>query len=111
MFNTAAQVAFTIWLLWGSLSLVRRRPAAGASLRRWATTKLVWFGINAALMMEGLISSMRQGGPPQGWTPAGFAAVAFIGILLAFAPGMILPVWALIWFNRRKIKDEIATWR
>lgn len=43
--------------------------------------------------------------------PAGVFLVVFIaGVCFAAAIGFAPPIFALVWFNRRKIKDEVAGW-
>jgi hypothetical protein len=95
--------------------LVRRRAVARTLCMSWAGIKIIFAIVNT------IVSFMMQPGQIQSAPPQGAAAITtsmqtmegpivifFQLINLAWA--LALPVFMLIWFNRTKIKDEVATW-
>lgn len=103
--NLAIRMGLAIWLVWGSLDLVRRRAGAKKSLRSWAAVKLFLFGITMAQIVAGLLGALSQAGRAQDLMSNGFAAAAFVVWTSA-----VLPVFVLAWFGRAKIKEEVARW-
>jgi hypothetical protein len=104
-----------ILLLVAGIMLVRRRAVARTLCMSWAGIKIIFAIVNT------IVSFMMQPGQIQSAPPQGAAAITtsmqtmegpivifFQLINLAWA--LALPVFMLIWFNRTKIKDEVATW-
>lgn len=114
------------WLSLLGYRLYQKRAAAASGLRIWALVKIGVEILGAMITMIVTIESMevqqeimakelaKAGGntpPPaflmSGWFLYGPAAFATLWGLFI---GCALPIFLLIWFQRRSVRDYIATW-
>jgi hypothetical protein len=102
----------TVFLLWGSISLVRRQRSSRTTLMGWAMASLFVMMLNIALQIliyRAASDSLVQGGDSDRmaelWLGAGFGAC--FGLVF----GLALQAFVLIWFSRKKIIAEVAEWR
>lgn len=114
---TAAAVSMilAIVLLIAGIGIVRRRRWSCGRVKTWACLKIVLVLFTA--VMQGLIQretfeGIQQQQPMMGG-PASQSFVVGVAIgttALALLWGWALPVFMLIWFSRRQIRNEVASW-
>jgi cytochrome c biogenesis protein CcdA len=103
-----------ILLLVGGILLLRKRSASATILKIWAVLKIAGGAFilfkNSSLtkmQMELMFSS-------QGKEAEVVGSIATYAVWFGIIFGMIwlcaLPIFLLVWFNRSKIKQDIATW-
>lgn len=102
----------TIWLLVGSIALLKRRRKARTHMIGWAMASLLLMALNVALqilLFQSAMAELQRTGDAhlanQLWV--GVAIGGCFGILF----GVALQAFVLIWFSRRKIIEEVAQWR
>ena len=101
-------------LLFGGMSLVKRRHRAAPILFIWSILKtvLVFGGVGLQLSMQTQIMDQATA---QLQTVPGGKAIMVGSVAIGLACGLIFqlagPVFLLVWFRRRAIKEEVATWR
>lgn len=105
-------MVITLWLLVASIALVRRRRSARGQMIGWAVASILMLAINVVfqvLMFQATADELRQMGEAQsiGRLWIGVAITAFF--VLVF--GLALQLFVLIWFSRRKVREEMASWR
>ena len=105
--------ALAVVLLVAGIGLVRRRRRAVRTLAGWATFRMLLAVGQAAVnyrLAPAQYAVMRND-PSMAGMPSGFVELIgpiTAGVLLIW--GCALPIFLLIWFGRRKIKDEVTTW-
>ena len=104
-------VGLSIVLLIASVGLLRRRPWSARLARLWAVLDLILM-VGGTLVLydfskREFVASFADSGLSMGTVEMLFAAIYFFDLLVSF----VFPVFVLIWFARRKIKDEVATWQ
>jgi len=109
---TTISLGMSLWLLLGSIALVRRRRSARTTLMAWAVVSILNFALNICtqiLIFQATAAELQQRGEGrfvnQLWV--GAAIGGCLGILF----GIALQVFTLTWFSRSKIKTETAQWR
>jgi hypothetical protein len=123
----AITCAFTILLaiaaIIAGIGLMLRKRWAVTLTMWWAVLKLlcalaisITFGLVQRAQIEAGIAAgaaSRPGtpGPPPGFVSAigGGVAIVMGGFLFVWL--ILLPVFMLVWFTRRGVKDEVAIWR
>jgi hypothetical protein len=103
--NLAIRMGLAIWLIWGSIDLLRRRAVAKKSLQSWAAIRVILLSITLVQVIANLFGALPQARSAQDWTSNGFAVAAFVIWM-----SVILPIFMLVWFGREKIKEEVAGW-
>ena len=116
----AALLAVT--LLIGGIGLVRQRPWAARAIVIWAILKMLHAAPAAMVTYLTQMASFRAmreaaetspGGPGQ--VPPGFFAIleaaGIGGMVASLLWYWALPAFMLIWFSRRKIRDDMIAWR
>jgi len=104
---SAISAALAVMLIVGGVRLTRRRASAAGLLQMYAVLRM---GIVAAV---GVITYKIQQSALAGNSdvPASAAQALAVGqSLFAIAWGWALPIFLLIWFARRRIKDEVRGW-
>ena len=102
----------TIWLLAGSIKLVRRRASARNHLIGWAMASLFVLAINIALqvlMFQATVNELTQAGASDRVPELWFGAMVGGFFMIIF--GLAFQTFILIWFSRSKIKAEMQGWR
>lgn len=104
----------SVMLLAGGISLIRRRRFGARLLKVWAGVDVVFTvaaSVVSAAGMSGMLAQMQQQNPAAASVPPGMMAGFVIGgACVGLVMGLGPPVFTLIWFGRRKIKDEVSTW-
>ncbi len=105
-------LCMSLWLLLGSIALVRRRHKARARMIGWALTSLFLLVFNIAfqiLMFKATAAELNRvnenGHVGELWISAVITGV-FIVIF-----GMSFQILLLFWLSRAKIKAQVEQWR
>jgi hypothetical protein len=105
-----------VWLLLSiamivaCLKLIKRRPSSRAWIMCWAWLKIA-YSIGDSVLSYAMAAWAVEHSEDMADAPAGFLGIVGIGgAALNFAFYAALPVFMLIWFSRRKIKNEMAGW-
>lgn len=103
-----------LWLLLGGIGLLKKRPAAAGKIKAWAKVKiafvLLMVGVQALIQTDVFSATQTQTGG--GFSmPEGFVLV-MVGLTVIFMLlwGLALPVFMLIWFGRKSIKNDVEKW-
>jgi hypothetical protein len=112
---TPSWLVVSALLLVGGIGLLNRRRWSVRALIVWAIGDVVFTlagTVGTLINLPTFQQQMRQqnaGMPPGagGMFEAIFIGAMCFGSVVGFAP----PIFALVWFRRRKIKDEVAGWR
>ncbi|MHC4443904.1 MAG: hypothetical protein ACYTF1_02960 [Planctomycetota bacterium] len=112
MVNGMLGLVVAVLLLIAGIGLIKRRPWSPKLCKTWAVLKMVVAVIGMVvgiIMQQSTFEAMSQ----QSNVP-GFGQWMFVGMLIGTCFGLIwgwaLPVFMLIWFSRRKIKEEVVSW-
>jgi hypothetical protein len=108
---TTAGMIVAVLQMVGSISLVRRRPSARSLMMVYAILAIVMACVGAGfqIMLNG--ETERLAAEQGAQAPAGFGAIGLIiGLSFGIVLGLGWPVFLLIWFSRRKIRDEVEQW-
>jgi hypothetical protein len=103
-------------LLIPGIALLQRRRWSAAWLRIWSVAAIVLAVagsvIEARIQGENMTRMMTATSMPAGAgpSPAFFQATAIGGAVFNAVLRCAFPVFLLIWFTRRKIRDEVAAW-
>ena len=100
-------MAFSTLLLVGCIGLVRRRAGGVNLCKVWAWIIIPWTFISlavAAYFQLRVPADAQQMGA--GFQYFGLAA----GTCFALSTSVAFPMFMLIWFARRSVKDDVATW-
>lgn len=115
----AVSLVLAVLLLVSGFGLLKRRPWSVRSAVTWAVLKLVYslpstayaFMINRAqfpAMEEAAANSPNA--PPAGLYSL-MGSMSATNVIIGMAWAWALPIFLLVWFYRRKIKEETRTWR
>lgn len=114
IFQMCAAAGLSVWLLIAGIGLARRRPWGRTHTIAWAAAKIIMAFIGmmagitfAAATVDQINSQLSQNGPAP-FTVSVIWMYLFIAIAVVWA--LLWPVFLLIWFNRRAVKDEVAAW-
>ena len=107
-------LVLALMLLALGVGILKRSRRAAKGVWAWAALKIILVVFSAYLgymMQQAQFEAMRQapagpGGPPPGFVDFFSRASLAFGIIWGWA----LPVFLLVWFNRRKIRTEVAQW-
>ncbi|MSR28650.1 MAG: hypothetical protein EXS03_03630 [Phycisphaerales bacterium] len=106
-------IALAVFLIYGGARLLQRRRNARQLLLVWSAVKVLkvlggtWLWFLSAKEQVAVMSRTAAEDADSGqWTAALLAIQVVGGFLLA----MPLPVFFAIWFNRAKIRAEVAEW-
>ncbi|MEM7383394.1 MAG: hypothetical protein AAF514_00490 [Verrucomicrobiota bacterium] len=114
--------AFTILvaflLLVGGIVLLRRKPSGVKLLKVWAVLKILLICVSIPINylqqkeMMGLMSQVSPDSSPAAniSVNTGAEVGVIVGLIFGIIWGLILPIFFLIWFSLKKIKEEVATW-
>ena len=104
-------LVLALLLLALGVGILKRSRRAAKGVRAWAALKIILVVFSAYLsymMQEAQFDAMRQApaGPPPGFVDF----ISRAGLAFAIIWGWALPVFVLVWFNRQKIRAEVAQW-
>jgi len=102
-----------IGLLVGGIGLLRRRAYAATACLGWAALKMVYVLASAFVGYQVNVAQFEamQNDPNMAGMPAGFmGAVSLFGAVLGVLWGWALPIFILVWFSRRPIREEVESW-
>lgn len=111
--SSAFGLLLAIILLVGSVQLLKRRRSSRATIISWSILKIILAAAASVLvyrMYEDQMEAIKKN-PDTAQAPTGLLDV--LGPIAAgfnFAWYVALPVFMLIWFNRKKIKAETSGW-
>lgn len=101
-------------LLFGGISLVRRRRRAATTLLVWSILKIVLVLAGAGVQFAVQTPVVNQPATQQPSVPSGMTIAVGCGALGPVG-GAIFdlagPVFVLVWFRRSVIKNEVVKWR
>ncbi len=97
-------IAIDAVLLVGGIMLVKRRAAAAGIhfAYGWSALALTVIGVSFTLVAIPDISGRMEEAE---------RIALWVGLVVGTALGVAYPIFCLIWFRRRKIREEIRTWR
>ena len=106
-------IVIAAMLLAAGIGMLRHRRWAVRLGIYWATVKILFVVVQAAfnvpMQKEQLAAMGQMPNTPQ--LSGSFAsAMTILTVIIGVAWGWALPVFLLIWFSRRKVKDDIAGW-
>ncbi len=119
--SSIALGAVALLLLVGGILLLRRRRLSVPLLQAWAVLKIVvggYFLFRATAMtrqqMALLFESTLPAGGPGGPETAMLGQITSWTVGLSLGMGFLwlaaFPVFLIVWFNRRRIQQQIAAW-
>lgn len=116
--NASILIVLGVILLIGGIGLLRRRRSAAGKVKLWAIGRMIW-SLPAAymtyLITADTLKVMQQAAADNNQPmPAGvtvlFDALGPISAVVNLFMWCAVPVFVLIWFMRRRIKNEVAAW-
>lgn len=118
LLNAFATLSIAVLLIFGGAQLLKRQPVSRTTLLIWAVVKIVAVLAGSILafviqqkQMALAIQQMNTGSTATPIPAAGIMKlIGAFGVGIAVLWGWALPVFFLIWFNRGKIKQEVAGW-
>lgn len=117
--SAAVLGAVAVLLLAGGILLIKRRRVSPLLLQVWAMLKIVAGGFFifkqmaiSRLQMEIIFDTASGVGGAQGAQVFGQITTYAMWFGLAFGLLWIaaFPVFLIVWFNRQRIKDQVASW-
>ncbi len=99
-FSTLAGAVIMVLLLAAGILLFNRRPAGRTLHVAYALVTVVLGLIGLMVVLFGDMSGL----------PDAMRILFRVGAIVGWAFGMIYPVFLLVWFFRRKIRDQVAGW-
>ena len=112
---TGFRVVLGVVLLAIGIGLVQRRAWSVRAVRPWAIVAIAICVIGAVaeyqLQQRNLAIIENNPGMQMPFSQGMFAGFALVSTFFYLALRLALPVFLLIWFGRRAIKDEVAGWR
>lgn len=110
-------LALALLLLAGGVGLLRQRRWGVATCRAWAGLKIVLVAITTAvtfaMQQRVVLPAVQAQATATGPAPSGaiFTATLYAGAGFSLMWGWALPVFVLIWFGRRRVREEVAAWK
>lgn len=122
--SLAVHASLGLLLLAGGIFLIKRRKIASPLLQTWSILKILAGGfvifrsvslstLQMQILMEPTMtsaSSVRGGGGEMEMIHQITTYAMWAGLGFGFLWLAILPVFFIIWFNRRKVIDQVKTW-
>jgi hypothetical protein len=65
----------------------------------------------SSMMLPELAEAAKQDAPAQGPPPEAMAAIMYGSTACGLVFSLALPILVLIWFSRRKVKEEVVSWQ
>jgi hypothetical protein len=110
--------AMAVALLIIGIGLLQRRPRSARWVNPWAVLAIVVSVIGGYIefraQQDNFAIMATHGGMPPGGPGPGFGffmGFAAAGAVFNAVLRCAFPVFLLVWFARRKIKEEVSTWR
>jgi uncharacterized membrane protein YjfL (UPF0719 family) len=107
-------IALTLLLLIGGIGLANRRRWSARAMVIWGIGDLVLTLVSFGGTLLTLPTFQQQMSQQNTAMPPGFGGAFMVGFMVSMcfgaAIGLVPPVFVLVWFGRRKIKDEVAGW-
>lgn len=109
--GTVIGLGLSVLLIGGGIQLTRRRRNGGACVKVWAVANILMVLVGMGITMTAMTSSMEQmPGTQFPGSPGFFEGMIIFSLLVGVLIGCAVPVFMLIWFSRKTIKDEVAGW-
>ena len=111
----AINLVLAVFLLVGSIKLLKRRRAARSMLMMYAGLEAVRVIVNLVYSMKvqaDALAAMSEGAdtPQLQAEEMGQTVGLYIGGCFGLIMGLAMPIFLLIWFMRSPIKNEVAGW-
>jgi len=99
-------LVLAVMLLLGSIKVMRRRIEGVSLCRIWAWIQIPWaiIAIVANIVIQAQMMAKLQN------VPTGGAVGPIIGGACGVIFGLGFPIFIVVWFSRKRVKDEIASW-
>jgi hypothetical protein len=101
-----------VWLLIGGVAMTVRRTWAANACRGWAVAKGLFVVVQQYFVIqivEYQFQAMKMSGAPA--MAGNLQTITTVSsVVFGLLWGLALPVFMLIWFSRRRIKQEMRSW-
>ena len=111
-----ASAALAVWLLVAGIGVLRRRRWSRRAILAWAIARMaeaVPAAVLAYLIAQGQLGAMMDS-PQAAAVPGGIAVfirgAGLLGFGWTLALAWAMPVFVLVWFTRRRVREEVAAW-
>jgi hypothetical protein len=101
------KLALGILLVYGAVSLRRRRRLGVTLCRSWAWLAIVWLVVET---VQGLVWLSRYAGEIPGVPAGDWQGTATCGLVFGVALLLVWPVFLLVWLARSDVREETAGW-
>ena len=109
--NSTMGLPVAVLLLVSAIGLVTRRRWSVSASKAWAVLRIL-VGILSTALGLWMQEAFMEASPAMAGVSSGLIrGMQVFGAILGIAWSCTLPVFALIWFSRAKIKTEVAAWR
>ncbi len=100
-------IALAVLLLVAGICLLKRIHASRALLLTYAGVNIAWTVVGSIMVITVLFPSFLEGDMPNKAAVIGGMVGGTIGGMVA---GMAWPIFLLVWFRRRKIRQQVQGW-
>ena len=94
-----------IVLLVAGICLLKRARISRGLYMTYASVNMVLSVVGLVIVLTVVLPTLRQGEMPKAAATAGT-----IGAVVGVVIGMAWPLFLLVWFSRRKIRQEVQQW-
>lgn len=113
--SSLVAMVLAVLLLAVGVGLIKRRAWAISAGRAWAMLKIPWVVVGAlfgCMIARESFDAIEQQDPAAMSAMPGVFSDLMVILSLAFGVvwGCAFPVFLLIWFSRRRVKDEVVHW-
>ncbi len=98
-------IALAVLLLVAGICLLKRIHASRALHLTYAGANIAWAVIGSIMVITVLFPSFLESDMPKA-----VAMGAIGGAIVGMAFGMVWPIFLLVWFRRRKIRQQVQGW-
>ena len=100
-------IALAVLLLVAGICLLKRIHASRALHLTYAGANIAWAVIGSIMVITVLFPSFLEGDMPN---KAAVIGGMVGGAIVGMAFGMVWPIFLLVWFRRRKIRQQVQGW-
>ncbi len=109
----AATIIVAILLLFGGITLMRRRAFSRSLILVWAALKIVLVIVSSVItyqLNEAQFAVMQQSGMNMSGMQGVMNIAGIASVIVSLVWGMALPVFMIIWFMRPRVMREMNQW-
>ena len=116
MIMGAASAIVALVLLAGGILLLMKKRKSATVIKSWAGLKILLLAATIPVMASfqkantEIAFSGALAGEGAEFAAAGARIGLVVGIAVGVVWGLVLPTFVLIWFSRKKIKEQVAFW-